>query len=254
MDAMKIRSLRKKLDPIKRQLNQVVNQNPVMGDPESYSPTTSVNGPLPPLTDGDYSLANQGFDFSGQDTPREENGLESAVNLTPRSMREELRRLQGLCQAQQARLARLAGGEGEEGENGSGNGLRKDVSQDEAAVMIQKALRGYAERKNYVRQKSAAMRIQAQLRGHQVRKRLKQQASDRVLNQEGSAANPSRNEGTGELGDQDGLKLDVLDGRVSDNRESEISPGPSPTKEVLQLRLVHDHTGKPKSFLHSDFE
>eukprot|EP00243_Klebsormidium_subtile_P001275 TRINITY_DN1218_c0_g1_i1.p1 TRINITY_DN1218_c0_g1~~TRINITY_DN1218_c0_g1_i1.p1 ORF type:complete len:539 (+),score=126.64 TRINITY_DN1218_c0_g1_i1:61-1617(+) len=249
MDAMKIRSLRKKLDPIKRQLNQVVNQNPVTGDPENYSPTASVNGPLLPLTDGDYSLANPGFDFSGHDSPREETGLESAVNSTPGSMREELRRLQALCQAQQAKLARLAGGEVGAEENGSGTGSRKEVSQDEAAVLIQKALRGYAERKNYVRQKSAAMRIQAQLRGHQVRKRLKQQASDRALNPESLPVTPSGQEQTGGAGGQDGLKLNLLDGgeeeRVSDNRESEVSPGPSPTKEVLQLRQSSATSGNP---------
>lgn len=110
MDAMKIRSLRKKLDPIKRQLNQVTNSASVMMGEENYSPTASINGPFaPPVNDGDYSLANPGLDFSAHASPRDnseglDSGLEVGVSLTPRRMEAELRRLQKQCHAQQAKI------------------------------------------------------------------------------------------------------------------------------------------------------
>jgi hypothetical protein len=269
MDAMKIRSLRKKLDPIKRQLNQATNPTSVMMGEDNYSPTASINGPFaPPVNDGDYSLANPGLDFSAHASPQDnaeglDSGLEIGVGLTPRRMEAELRRLQRQCHVQQAKINQLRLGSGlEESEEesglvvGSGSGLesglrtsgeKRELGEAEAAVTIQKVLRGYAERKNFTRQKSAAMRIQAQMRGHQVRKKLRQQTLERQLNREPPTANPvedekeTRESRDGESrGSEDGMKEDGFQGGlVSGNQDGEISARPSPTKGLQQLRLVH---------------
>lgn len=140
---------------------------------------------------------------------------------------------------------------------GSGSGLesglrssgeKRELGEAEAAVTIQKALRGYAERKNFTRQKSAAMRIQAQMRGHQVRKKLRQQTLERQLNRVLPTANPVEDEKEtregrdGESrGSEDEMKEDGFQGGlVSVNQDGEVSARPSPTKGLQQLRSVTD--------------